>query len=417
MAEHASFRVRTIGKDCMLLIDNIGVLATMNTNADGPTGIIDDAAILIDGEVISWFGRRSQMPKVAIDSRIDAHSNLVIPGLIDCHSHLVFAGQRADEFARRMNNESYQDIMKRGGGIMSTVNATRHASDETLLELSTERANKILSSGVTTLEAKSGYGLSLDEELRALRILNVLNRKHPLDIHATILCHIVPPSFSHNRDAYVSMLEHELLPRVVDENLAIDCDVFCETGAFTTDESMRILSRAQNLSLGLRAHILQLGVGDSMLLVSSLPIKSVSHVDFVCERDVEILANSQTIVEALPFAALFLRSKRVTPVEILRKAGISLAIATDFNPGSAMCDDLVQAARLGVTYLNFSIDDALLAITKNAARALGRDDIGTIAVGNLSDLVITNCKSVNEFFYDWTKHPTRIVIKRGQIIS
>lgn len=401
----------------MLLIDNIGTLATMLPTAASELGLISDAAILTDKQKIFWCGKQSEIPTVATCHRIDAQGNLVVPGLIDCHTHLIFAGQRSDEFARRMNKESYEEIMKKGGGIMSTVNATRNAHDDLLFELGYRRAEKFLNAGVTTLEAKSGYGLSLDEELRALRLLKELHDSHALDVHRTVLCHIIPPQFANDRKTYVSMLENDLLPRVSEEGLAEDCDVFCERGAFLVEESHRILTRAHALSLGLRAHLQQLGHSDSMSLVTALPIKSVSHADFVSAEDIEILAKANTVVEALPFAALFLRATQLPPIEALKNAKVTLAIATDFNPGSAMCDDLVQAARLGVTFFKFGIEDALRAITCNAAKSLGRSDIGCIKPDNLADIVLTNCKSINEFFYDWTKHPKKTVIKRGKIIK
>lgn len=402
----------------MLLIDNIGTLATLVANDQSMLGEIEDAAILIDGEKVLWCGKKASLPLHAIHDRIDADGRLVIPGLVDCHSHLIFAGSRADEFARRMNHESYQAIMHKGGGIMSTVDATRTASDEELFRLALARADRIMAAGVTTLEAKSGYGLSLEEELRALRLLKKLNQRHALDIHPTFLgAHVIPADFKDAKAKYVSLIIEDMLEQVASEQLAIDCDVFCESGAFSVDDARRILSRAHSLGFGLRAHVQQLSYSGGVLLVADLPIKSISHADFLSDRDIQLLANSTTVVEALPIAALFLRSQKITPIADLIKERIKLAIATDFNPGSAMCHDLVLAARLGVTYMGFSVNDALSGITKNAAAALGRTDIGSIKEGGLADILITNCLSVNEFFYDWTKHPAEKVIKRGLTVA
>jgi imidazolonepropionase len=397
----------------MLLIENIGTLATLVSNSSSILGEINDAAVLIDREKIFWCGKKADLPKKDIHHTIDAAGQLVTPGLIDCHSHLIFAGLRADEFAARMHNESYHTIMKKGGGILSTVHATKNASDDILFDLALKRADQIISNGVTTLEAKSGYGLNLEQELRALSLLKKLDEHHQLDIHRTFLgAHIVPNEYKNARARYLSLLD-EMLERIQLEKLAIDCDVFCDIGAFTVEESKRILSSAHARGFGLRAHVQQLSPSGGISLVRDLPIKSVSHADFLSKEDIEILAKSDTVVETLPIAALFLRSKQITPVKELFSASVKLAIATDFNPGSAMCHDLTLAARLGVTYFLFSVNDALRAITINAAKSLGRHDIGTIEQGKLADLLITNCRDVNEFFYDWTKHPAQTVIKRG----
>lgn len=402
----------------MLLIDNIGVLVTMNEDHNSPLGVIEDATILIDGEKIFWCGKKDQQPNAAIEKSIDAQGHLVIPGLVDCHSHLIFSGSRADEFAMRMNNVSYESIMKKGLGINTTVMATRLASDQQLLDLAKKRADQIISYGVTTLEAKSGYGLSLQDELRTLRLLKQLNEHHPLDIHPTFLgAHVVPADFLGDRNQYISTVINEMLPEVASEQLAIDCDVFCENGAFTLEESLKILSSAHNLGLGLRAHVQQLAFSGGVSLVKELPIKSISHADFLTEQDIKILAQHQVIVEALPVAALFLRSQKITPVAALGEAGVKLAIATDFNPGSAMCHDLVLAARLGVVMFGFVIEQALEAITIVAAKSLGRSNIGIIKPGAFADILITNCYNVNEFFYDWTKHPSKCVIKKGEIVT
>lgn len=399
----------------MIVIHNIGTLATLV--GDSPGGYIHDAAIVLDGERIFWCGTTSAVPKVAIHETIDARGCLVIPGLIDCHTHLLFAGIRPDEFARRMNNESYQSIQAKGGGIVSTVQATREASDDMLLHLATHRLDQMLAMGVTTVEAKSGYGLNPEHEMRSLRLLKYLDGAHPIDIHRTFLgAHTIPHEYKDQRASYVALVM-DMLESVHAEDLAQDCDVFCEQGAFSVDEARSILKKAHDVGLGLRAHVQQLALSGGVGLLSYLPIKSISHADFLTPQDIELIAKSGAVVEALPIAALFLRSKEITPVKQLRAAGAPLAIATDFNPGSAMCHDLVLAARLGVTYFGFSINDALAAITTSAAQALDYEDRGVIRPGALADLVITNCTSINEFFYDWTKHPVERVIKRGVLMK
>lgn len=402
----------------MKVVENIGTLLTF-VDASNETGAcVDDPIVVIDGETIAYAGARADAPVHQAHEHIDAAGAVVMPGLVDCHSHLIFWGMRADEFARRMRNESYQTIMAKGGGIMSTVAKTRAASDAELYDTARQRADQILRQGVTTLEVKSGYGLSCDDELRILRVAERLSREHALDIHPSFLgAHAVPAEFKNKREDYVSLIIDEMLPAIAKEKLAVDCDVFCEESAFTVAEARAMFTRAQALGFGLRAHVQQLAHSGGVTLVKEFPIKSISHADFLSDDDIALLSHTSVIVEALPFAALFLRSKAITPVSSLQKAGVQLAIATDFNPGSAMCHDLILAARLGVTYLGFGTEDALRAITFNAARALGRSDVGVIKAGAQADVVITNCISACEILYDWTKHPVKTVIKRGEIVS
>lgn len=396
----------------MLLIDNIGQLLSL----DGQDlGLIKNAAILIEGTQIFWCGPKEKLPAVAINGVIDAQNKLVVPGLIDCHSHLIFAGNRSLEFQWRMAGETYQSIMARGGGIMSTVNQTRSASDEELLRLASTRADAMLEKGVTTLEAKSGYGLSFEHELRSLRLLKKLNESHQIDIHASFLgAHVIPAEFKTSPEAYVAALVNEMLPAIAAEKLALDCDVFCETGAFSLIQTRKILAKAHELGLGLRVHLEQLSHQGTTILLDEFPIKSISHGDFLSEGDTKKIAAHGCVVEILPIAALFLRAKTLPPVAAMMREGVKVAIATDFNPGSAMCDDLVLAARLGVTLMGVSIAEAIKSITINAAIALGRNDIGLIRPGNKADILLTNCDDMSELFYDWTKHPARLIIKNGQ---
>lgn len=398
----------------MLLVKNIGQLLTLQAH-DHNLGLIQNAALLIDGDTIFWCGPEKDQPQTKITTTIDANRKLVLPGLIDCHTHLIFAGHRAKEFEWRMAGETYQSIMQRGGGIMSTVKATRAASDEELFVLARQRADAFLHKGVTTVEVKSGYGLSFEHELRLLRLLKRLNNSHQLDIHGSFLgAHVVPLECKAHPQLYIDSIVHEMLPAVAAEKLAIDCDVFCEKGAFSLAETRQIFSAAQALGFGLRAHLEQLSHQGSAILLDEYPIKSISHADFLSLKDIKTVAKHGCVVEILPIAALFLRAKTTPPVEALRDAGVKIAIATDFNPGSAMCDDLLLAARLGVTLMGVSISDAIKSITINAATSLGRNDIGLISSGAKADILLTNCDDIGELFYDWTKHPAQLTIKNGQ---
>lgn len=400
----------------MLLIDTIGQLLCMTGGKDG-LGLINNAAMLIDGAQIHWCGPQADVPKVAISETLHANNKVVLPGLIDCHSHALFAGHRAQEFQWRMAGESYQSIMARGGGIMSTVHATRLASDEELFWALEKRADAMLNKGVTTLEVKSGYGLSLEHEVRMLSLLKKLNQNHVLDIHPTFLgAHVVPIEHKDKPQDYVDIIINEMLPTIAQDRLAVDCDVFCEKGAFSIEDTRRIFEKAKELGFGLRAHLEQLSCQGSLELLSEFPLKSISHAEFITIQDCERLAHHNCIVELLPIAALFVRAGHLPPVKALTEAHVKLAVATDFNPGSGMCDDLILAARLGVTLMGLSIPDACKAITVHAAQSLGIADRGVLSPGKKADILLTNCDDVSELFYDWTMHPARLTIKNGQLV-
>ena len=258
----------------MLLIKNISNLETLNDSV----GTIKDAAVLVENGKVFWCGTKADLPDVEISKTIDAQKKLVMPGLIDCHTHLVFAGSRAGEFSRRMNNESYLSIMKDDGGIMATVRKTRSADEETLFNDAKLRLDKIILSGVTTIEAKSGYGLNVNDEVKILKVLKKLNEKHRIDIHSTFMgAHAIPSEYADSPSKYVDLIIKVLLPMVCEEKLAIDCDIFCEHGAFDISDSKTILKTAQDLGLGLRAHIQQLGHSGGVNLLDEFKFKSISH--------------------------------------------------------------------------------------------------------------------------------------------
>lgn len=301
----------------MLLIHNIATLFSLDESFGSLLGEISDASMLIDGGNIWWCGKAEQMPAVSVTKRLDAKASIVLPGFIDCHSHLIFAGSRADEFSRRMNNESYEDIVQKGGGIMNTVIATREASDEELYSRAYKRASDALHRGTTTLEVKSGYGLTIKDELRILRVVLKLQENHPLDFHATFLgAHTVPKEYKERPSAYVDMVIEPLLREIKAENLAIDCDVFCERGAFSLLDAHQILVRAHELGFGLRAHVQQLSYeSGGVSLLKDLPIKSISHADFLSDEDISLIKEKGCVVETLPFASLFVRTTNHTPVQ------------------------------------------------------------------------------------------------------
>lgn len=387
-------------------------------NHENELDLIEDAALLIDDSTIFWCGPQKELPQVMVHNIIDAEKKVVMPGLIDCHTHLIFASKRAEEFSWRMSGESYQSIMAKGGGIQSTVSATRKASHQQLFDSAHAYLTSMLHKGVTTIEAKSGYGLSSTHELAMLRILKELNASHAVDISATFLgAHVIPSEYKANAQSYVDAIINEMLPQIAHEKLAVDCDVFCEKGAFSIEQTRTIFKKACDLGFGLRAHLEQLSYQGSAQLLLDFPIKSISHGDFLRADDIKIIAMHNCIVELVPIAALFLRAQQLPPVHELVNSHVKLAIATDFNPGSAMCNDLILAARLAVTLMEVAPANALKAITVHAALSLGFTDRGVIAPGKKADILLTHCHDWNEIFYDWTMHPARLTIKNGQLTN
>lgn len=403
----------------MLQIKNIGQLISPKKNSQELLQI-NQASILLENAKIFWLGSQQEQPQVKIDQSIDAKGKMVVPGLIDCHSHLFFAGSRAEEFSWRMGGQTYQEIMAKGGGINNTVSATRAISDEGLYDLAKARANKMLKSGVTTLESKSGYGLNTEQEIRLLGLMKKLNEEHDIDLYASFLgAHVVPAEYKNHREKYLHMIIEEMLPQIAEEKLAKDCDVFCEKGAFSKTETAQIFKAAKKFGLGLRMHAEQLSSQGLSELLNEFHIKSLSHCEYLQDSELELVAKKKCVVELLPVAALFLRSAnlKLPCVKKMLEKNIKLAIATDFNPGSAMCDDLILAARLSLGLMPLSIEQAFLGLTLNPALALGLDDVGLLEAGAKGDLLITNCDNLNEFFYDWTKNPVVKVVKNGRLVN
>lgn len=400
----------------MKLLTNITQLITMNSRFGGLLGIVENAAVLIDDGKIAWVGQEKEAPIHQAVEIFDVGRKIVIPGLIDCHTHLIFAGDRSNEFYLRSHGASYGEILKAGGGILRTMKAVREASVDTLVELARPRLARMFSRGVTTIEAKSGYGLTTESELKMLEVLGVLDSEGPISIVATFLgAHAVPPEFSSNRDSYLDLIVEEMLPAVREQGIAAFCDVFIEQGAFSVSEARRILVRAQELKLLPRVHAEQLSHQGGTEFACEVGALSASHLENINDRDICLLAKHGVVAELLPIAQEFLGMQTLAPARKLADAGVCVAIATDFNPGSAMCDDLLLAARLAVTRCKLTCEEALAGITVNAARALGRSDIGVIEVGNRADLGILNCASLWHIFYDWSVNPISGVIKGGKL--
>ncbi len=399
-----------------LVIDNIGALVTMD-HASG-LGVVDDAVIVLDADRIAWLGARAELPQpIAGVPRIDAGGRCVFPGLIDCHTHAMFVGTRADEFARRARGESYQDIMAAGGGIRSTMRAVRSAPQDDLFAHTSAQLDRMLARGVTTVEVKSGYGLDVKNELKMLRAMRELSRRHVVEVVPTLLAaHAVPPEFDVDggADRYVDVMVSELLPEVVKDGLATTCDVFVEQGAFSVAQARRMLSAAQAHGLGVRVHAEQMSHSGGAQLAAELGAHSAGHLEHVTRVDADALAAAGVVCEVLSTAQVFMRGQRAIPGRMLADAGCTIAVATDFNPGTAMCSDLLLAAGLAITQCGLTAEQALRGITVNAAAALRLPDRGVLAVGKRADIAIMDVTSPYELLYRWSDVRAHAVVIAGK---
>src|SRR5690606_5257612 len=388
---------------------------------DGPLGVVQGGAVLIGGGRVRWVGPRSDIGRSGLDlsgaRRLDAGARLVTPGLIDCHAHPVFAGDRADEFARRAAGQGYLAIARAGGGIAATVKATRAAPFDELVRLTSARLDRALACGTTTMEAKSGYDLTVDGELRMLEVAAAVDSLHPIDVEPTLLgAHALPPDRAGEPDlraAYVAEVAEQMVPRAASAGLCRAVDVYCDEGAFTLEETRRILRAARDAGLQLRAHVGQFRDLGAAELVAELGGLSVDHVEQIGPQGIRALAAHAVVAVMLPGACVQLRMAP-PPVAALREAGVALALATDLNPGSSLSESLPLQMWLATTHYGMPVEEAWLGVTRHAARALGRSDIGWLGPGAAADLVVWDAGHPAEvpYHYGWSR--VRQVIKAGR---
>ncbi len=343
------------------------------------TSVVRDAAVHLVGDRVAWVGPRAHAPSA--DAVVDVEGAIGVPGLVDCHTHTVFAGSRVDDFVRRLAGETYTAILEQGGGIHATVRATRMATEEELTLLTEQRLERMLARGVTTVEVKSGYGLRLDVELRQLRA--AVAADVGVEVVPTYLAHVIPPGV--DRQAWVDEIVAVHLPAVV--GLATGVDVYCDQGAFTLDEAARILWAGKGLGLTVHVHAEQVAHTGVAALAGALGAASADHLERVDAVGIAALAGGGTVAVLLPGAMVYLRDT-APPVALLRAAGVPMAIATDFNPGSSPVLDLWTAATLACLTMGLTVEEALMGVTVNAGRALGRPDLGWLGPGSAADLAV-----------------------------
>ncbi|OAI48090.1 imidazolonepropionase [Planctomycetaceae bacterium SCGC AG-212-F19] len=380
--------------------------------------IIQDGAVLIRGERIAWVGPTAALPPVSPAVRVlDVSGKVVLPGLVDSHTHLIFAGARADEFEHRLQGKSYQEIAAAGGGINATVKRVRQASKEELKALARPRLHRLLNFGVTTAEAKSGYGLSLADELKSLEAIAELNAAGPVELVPTFLgAHAVPPEFASNRSGYVRLVVEQMLPEIARSRLAEFCDVFCETGVFSLEESDCILREASRHGLKLKVHADELTPLGGAELAARLGAVSADHLLCITDRGVDALAASGTVATLLPGTAFFL-GVPYAPARRLIERGVAVALASDCNPGTCPTENLPLVGSMACTQMKMMPAEVVAALTLNAAAAVGRADvIGSIEEGKQADLAIFAVPDYRQIFYHFGVNHVWRVIKRGRVV-
>ncbi len=390
-------------------------LATMVATPQDPWGSIRNAALVLQGEHIAWAGPLDALPVQAWDEEIDGQGSWVTPGLIDCHTHLVYGGNRADEFEQRLEGVAYEEIARRGGGILSTVRATREASEEALFHSAARRLQCFLREGVTGIEIKSGYGLDTESELKMLRVARRLERDFPVTVSTTFLgAHALPPEFPDN-DSYIEHLCHEMLPEVARSGLADAVDIFCEGIGFDTVQTRRYLETARALALPCKIHAEQLSNLGGTALAAEFGARSADHLEYLDADGIAAMSRSGTAAVLLPGAFYFLRERQLPPVEALREAGVPIAIASDCNPGSSPALSLLLMLNMACSLFRLTPAEAVAGVTRHAAQALGwQDRVGVLAEGMQADLALWNVEHPAELCYHIGGNPCVGVFKGGQ---
>lgn len=392
-------------------------VATM-VPGDEPYGAIGDAAVAVKDGRIAWVGPAQDLPglpDMLAAEVIDAGGAWMTPGLIDCHTHLVHGGNRAREFELRLNGASYEEIAKAGGGILSTVTATRAADQDRLITDALPRLDALLAEGVTTVEIKSGYGLETDTELRMLRAARALGTRRPVEIRTTLLgAHALPPEFADDAEAYVDLVVREMIPAAAEAGLADAVDAFCERIAFSTAQTRRVFDAARAAGLPVKLHAEQLSDQKGAVLAAEFGALSADHLEYLGVDGVRAMAAAGTVAVLLPGAFYMLREKQLPPILELRAAGVPIAISTDCNPGTSPVTSLLLMVNMACTLFRLTPEEALAGVTRVAARALGLEDRGTIAPGLRADLALWRIGTPAELAYMVGFNPCIQVVRGGR---
>jgi imidazolonepropionase len=390
-------------------------LATMT--GESGYGVVEDHGLLVEADRIIWIGLMSErQTRVETEPEvIDCQGKLLTPGLIDCHSHLVYGGDRADEFELRLEGASYEEISRAGGGIKSTVKATREATQQSLLYSAKKRLKPLLEEGVTTLEIKSGYGLDSETEIKMLRVAKQLETDCSVRIKKTFLgAHALPEEYTNRSDDYIDLVCNQMLPEAHSAGLVDAVDVFIEKIAFTIDQAQRVFDCADALGLPVKALVEQLSDMGGAVMVAKRKALSVDHIEYLTKDDVTTLAENNTVAVLLPGAFYVLWETKLPPIEALRANGVSMAIATDANPGSSPVHSLLLIMNMACTLFRLTPTEALRGVTINAAKALGLNkELGSLSVGKQADLVLWDVDKPAMLSYQIGLNPCAAIMKAG----
>jgi imidazolonepropionase len=412
-----------------LIIQNARQLLTLRSEQKGPRtgehledlGIIEDGAVAVSGDKIVRVGKTQEvLGQVSIDKKtkvIDAKDKVVLPGFVDCHTHPVFANTREDEFEMRIKGKTYQEIAESGGGIKSSVRNLRLKTKKELIQLALPRLDRMLSYGTTTIEAKSGYGLSLEDEIKMLQVIKELNKIHPIDLIPTFLgAHEIPEEYKNNRKEYIKLITEKMIPEVAKRKLAVFCDIFCEKGVFNIEESREILKAAKDHGFKLKLHADQLSAFGGSKLAAEIGAVSADHLEFVDDEGIERMKETGVIGVLLPGACFGLGLKEYPPARKMIDRGLPVALATDFNPGSSMTESVPMILSLACLMMHMTPAEVIVASTINSAYAVDkRNEIGSIEVGKKADLVIWNVQNYKEIPYHYGVNLVEQVVKDGKI--
>ena len=392
-------------------------VATIDANSDG-YGLIEDAAVVIDGDRIVWVGETKSLPADYASAPVtDLEGRLVTPGLVDCHTHIVYGGDRAREFEMRLEGAGYEEIARAGGGIVSSVKNTREADEASLLKTALKRVDHLIAEGVTTIEIKSGYGLSIDAEMKMLRVARLIGEKRPVHVVTTWLAaHALPPEYKDDRAGYIQDVVIAGMDRAHAEGLIDQVDGFCEGIAFSPDEIALVFDHAAKLGLPIKLHAEQLSDLHGAKLAAERGALSADHLEWLGQDGVDAMAKSGTVAVLLPGAFYTLRETVYPPVQALRDAGVPIALATDANPGTSPLTSLLLTMNMGATIFRLTPAECLTAVTRNAAKALGFTDRGTIAAGQRADLAIWDVQHPAELTYRIGFNPIHARVFGGNLV-
>jgi imidazolonepropionase len=392
-------------------------LATMVDGVEGDAlAVVDQGAIVIEGETIVFAGQEAELPSEwQQHPKVDLARRWITPGLIDCHTHLIYAGDRAHEWQRRLEGESYASIAAQGGGIVASVRATRAASQQTLVDGAVKRLKNWQEEGVTTVEIKSGYGLDLDDEVKMLRAAREVASRVPLTVRTTFLgAHALPPEFKGRADDYLDLVVDQMLPAIAKEHLADAVDVFCEHLAFSVEQSERVLKKAASLGLAVKVHADQLSDSGGSDLAAHYGALSADHLEYTPQASVQAMARAGVVAVLLPAAFYSMAEKQLPPIAQMREAGVAIALATDHNPGTSPCSSLLLVLNMACNLFRMTPPEALLGVTRHAAKALGlADRIGQLAPGFSADLAIWDVGHVRELCYAFGTRPLAASLYQG----